>query len=308
MLHILTSCFLHSNLASPIVTLVIGQEQRIFAAHENVLCASPFFNNVLARDMSDSQNKRVALPDEEPEIFSSVLEFLYKGDYYPRLVHNKRRNSWEIEQLIDDSRGTPESTVYHHGIDGEVLKDTVIYCAAEKYGLEELKRVALRKQGLRMSVPLLLLFLHSLTSSQNRGSKPAPSLPPPDTLTPTHPTPTPSFVHTTWRSSSAVEARLSAAARCSWRCSTEAVNCSSTSSSPFATMSTTSRAQGQSSCLCLPILCPTPLTHILSSATHLAVIVPLAAVGHSRLLAISPSSTHGQSSHLRLIVVRLISI
>lgn len=102
--------------------------------------------------MSEPQNKRVALPDEEPEIFSSVLEFLYKGDYYPRLVHNKKRNSWEIEQLIDETRGTPESTVYHHGIDGEVLKDTVIYCAAEKYGLDELKRVALRKQGLRMSI------------------------------------------------------------------------------------------------------------------------------------------------------------
>jgi hypothetical protein len=43
-----------------------------------------------------------------------------------------------------------ESTVYHHGVDGELLKDTVIYCTAEKYGLEELKRVALRKQGLRM--------------------------------------------------------------------------------------------------------------------------------------------------------------
>ena len=97
----------------------------------------------------ESQTKRISLPDEEPEIFSSVLEYLYKGDYYPRLVHNKRRNSWEIEPPSDDGRGTVESTVYHHGIDGDLLKDTVIYCAAEKYGLEELKRVALRKQGLR---------------------------------------------------------------------------------------------------------------------------------------------------------------
>jgi hypothetical protein len=101
--------------------------------------------------MDLQNNKRIALPDEEPEIFSSVLEFLYKGDYYPRLVHNKRQNSWEIEQPVDDGRGSVESTVYHHGIDGELLKDTVIYCAAEKYGLDELKRVALRKQGLRKS-------------------------------------------------------------------------------------------------------------------------------------------------------------
>jgi hypothetical protein len=94
--------------------------------------------------------KRITLPDEEPEIFSSVLEYLYKGDYYPRLVHNKRRNSWELE-TGEGGTGSVESTVYHHGVDGELLKDTVIYCTAEKYGLDELKRVALRKQGLRKS-------------------------------------------------------------------------------------------------------------------------------------------------------------
>lgn len=96
----------------------------------------------------ESPNKRVSLPDEEPEIFSSVLEYLYKGDYYPRLVHNKRRNSWELE-TSEGGTGI-ESTIHHSGVAGELLKDTVIYCTAEKYGLEELKRVALRKQGLRM--------------------------------------------------------------------------------------------------------------------------------------------------------------
>ena len=155
---------LSSNLTSPIVTLVVGEEQRIFAAHENVLCASPFFDNVLKRELMDSAHKKICLPDEEPEIFSSVLEYLYKGDYYPRLVHNKRRNSWEIEQLSDDGRGSVESTIYHLGVDGDILKDTIIYCAAEKYGLDELKRVALRKQGLRKDIPLHTLSNHGLDS------------------------------------------------------------------------------------------------------------------------------------------------
>ena len=135
------------NSISAIVTLVIGQEQRIFAAHENVLATSPFFQSVLQNQMLDSQSKKISLPDEEPEIFSSVLEYLYKGDYYPRLVHNKKRNSWELESPAEETRHEP--TIYHHGMEGELLKDTVIYCAAEKYGLDELKRVALRKQGLR---------------------------------------------------------------------------------------------------------------------------------------------------------------
>ena len=107
--------------------------------------------------------KRISLPDEEPEIFSSVLEYLYKGDYYPRLVHNKRRNSWEIETGTGGT-GSVESTVYHHGVDGELLKDTVIYCTAEKYGLDELKRVALRKQGLRES---LLSLCHACKHNTN---------------------------------------------------------------------------------------------------------------------------------------------
>ncbi|KAJ6443063.1 BTB/POZ domain-containing protein [Purpureocillium lavendulum] len=141
-----------SSTTSPVVTLVVGAEQRLFAAHEEVLCSSPFFFNALRNGYMDPSAKRIALADEEPEIFSSVLEFLYKGDYYPRLLHNKRRNSWELEPSNADGRGSVESTVYHRGIDGDLLKDTVIYCAAEKYGLEELKKLALRKQGLQSGI------------------------------------------------------------------------------------------------------------------------------------------------------------
>lgn len=135
---------------SPIVTLVVGPEQRIFAAHEDILCKSPFFGTVLRKQYMES-GKRMALPDEDPEILSSILEYLYKGDYSPRLVHNKRRDAWEIES-------NDAATVELQGIKGEVLKDTVIYCAGEKYGLDELKRIALRKQGLRKYI----LFIFGL--------------------------------------------------------------------------------------------------------------------------------------------------
>ncbi|KAF4981238.1 hypothetical protein FZEAL_2926 [Fusarium zealandicum] len=141
-----------NNMTSAIVTLVVGAEQRLFAAHEDVLCGSPFFTHALRNGYMDVATKRIALPDEEPEIFSSVLEYLYKGDYYPRLVHSKRRNSWEIEPTTEEERAGLESTVYHRGVDGDLLKDTVIYCAAEKYGLDELKKMALRKQGLQSGI------------------------------------------------------------------------------------------------------------------------------------------------------------
>ncbi|KAM0286405.1 hypothetical protein ACHAQH_000831 [Verticillium albo-atrum] len=172
-----------SSLApAPIVTLTVGREGRLFAAHEDVLRQAPFFESA-CRDSHffDAQSKRISLPDEEPEVFSAILEYLYKGDYYPRLMHNKHRNSWELENAV---RGTPQTspyvdtytpgggraaaspasaaspamgqqsdaTVFVAAYGQHLLRDTAVYCSAERYGLEELKRLALRKQGLQSGI------------------------------------------------------------------------------------------------------------------------------------------------------------
>jgi len=151
-----------SNLTSPIITLVVGRDQRLFAAHEDVLSRSPFFSAALKGQFLEASSKQVELPDEEPEILSCVLEFLYKGDYYPNLLHNKRRNSWELEGAQDinkhGGRGSSESTMFHSGIGDNLLRDTVVYCAADKYGLDDLKRLALRKQGLQSGIPVDLIL------------------------------------------------------------------------------------------------------------------------------------------------------
>jgi hypothetical protein len=154
------------TLTSPIVTFTVGKEGRLFAAHEDVLSASPFFAAACRNQFrSEAQSKRIALPDEEPEIFSCVLEYLYKGDYYPRLVHDKRQNSWELEDAVKSpnpekqgGRGSIEATCYVSSVGEHLLKDTVIYCAAEKYGLEELKRLALRKQGLQSGIEVATIL------------------------------------------------------------------------------------------------------------------------------------------------------
>jgi len=154
------------KLASPIVTFTVGKEGRLFAAHEDVLSASPFFATACrGQYRSEAQTKRIDLPDEEPEIFSCILEYLYKGDYYPRLMHNKRRNSWELEDAVKSpnpentgGRGSVEATSYVSSVGEHLLKDTVIYCAAEKYGLEELKRLALRKQGLQSGIEVATIL------------------------------------------------------------------------------------------------------------------------------------------------------
>lgn len=108
-------------MTSAIITICVGRDQRLFAAHEDVLCHSAYFQAVCKGQFFNSTARRIDLPDEEPEIFSSVLEYLYKGDYYPRLEHDKKRNSWRLENA---SQG--EITVYVNGM-GMILKDTVIY-------------------------------------------------------------------------------------------------------------------------------------------------------------------------------------
>ncbi|MCJ1441414.1 MAG: hypothetical protein MMC23_001900 [Stictis urceolatum] len=145
---------LQHTLTSPIITLVVGCDKRLFACHQDVLSLSPFFSATLKGQFYESVSKRIELPDEEPEIFSSVLEYLYKGDYYPRLLHDKKRNQWQLEDASGENygRGSVESTIYHSGVGGVLLKDCVIYCTAEKFGLDELKRLSLRKQGLQTGI------------------------------------------------------------------------------------------------------------------------------------------------------------
>jgi hypothetical protein len=64
---------------------------------------------------------------------------------------------WELEDHASNGGGAT-AAVFRSEYGGEVLRDTVIYCVAEKFGLEKLKHLALRKQGLisGLDVPVLL--------------------------------------------------------------------------------------------------------------------------------------------------------
>ena len=156
---------------SPIVTITVGKEGRLFAAHEDVLCQSPFFEAACRGTFFDMQQgaggRRIALPDEEPEVFSAVLEYLYKGDYYPRLFKDRRRDTWQLEDTSDyaspdmnyNNGGSPAAgtssdivTVYLESLGEPILRDTVIYCAATRYDLDGLAKLALKKQGLQSGI------------------------------------------------------------------------------------------------------------------------------------------------------------
>ena len=86
------------------------------------------------------------------------------------MLHNKRRNTWDLEyaqDLKNGGRGSCESTIYLPDAGGEVLRDTVIYCAAEKYGLDDLKRLALRKQGLQSGIQVDVIIRSARYAYEN---------------------------------------------------------------------------------------------------------------------------------------------
>lgn len=158
------------KLNSAIVTIAIGKDQRLFAAHEDVLSRSPWFAEACREQFFSSPGqRRISIPDECPEVFSAVLEYLYKGDYYPRLVHDRKRDTWSLEDGGVDQTMSPRSdkkfvgfnesaTIYHHGVGDYILRDTAVYCSAQRFGLPELQRLALRKQGLQSGIDVATIL------------------------------------------------------------------------------------------------------------------------------------------------------
>ena len=77
--------------------------------------------------MRDRRSKQIDLPDEQPEIFSSVLEYLYRGDYYPKLLRNEHNDTWELEDTSVDSDGQSNgAAIFLHTAGAVILKDTAI--------------------------------------------------------------------------------------------------------------------------------------------------------------------------------------
>jgi len=162
------------KLNSSIVTIAVGKDQRLFAAHEDVLSRAPWFAEACRGQFFASPGqRRINLPDEEPEVFSAILEYLYKGDYYPRLLHNQRRGEWTLEDVegltmksisprpdTEKQTGglTELATIYHHGVGDYILRDTAVYCTALRFGLSELQRLALRKQGLQSGIDVATIL------------------------------------------------------------------------------------------------------------------------------------------------------
>ena len=166
------------------MTIAVGSNPpRLFAAHVDVLGTSQSLQSLLHSQYYNSSTRQLTLLSEVPEVFSSVLEFFYKGDYFPKLSFDARHNTWGLENT-SQSPGNSDSIVWmpysstlaagnqpmspsmlqphpSNPAAGQgvfILKDTAVYCAAERYGLSQLKKIALRKQGLQAGIPVATIL------------------------------------------------------------------------------------------------------------------------------------------------------
>lgn len=123
-------------LKSPVVELVVGgrnggdKEPTVITAHQALLTKSPFFAQRLS-DLSDSEPKRVELPDETLDAVGCFLQYQYTGEYFPRRLPS-----------VPDGLEQDPSVPMVDETGAQLLKHARIYNLAEKLGLPDLKTLA----------------------------------------------------------------------------------------------------------------------------------------------------------------------
>ena len=63
------------------IIVIVGQEEKEFMVHENVICgASEFFKVACSRPWKESTERKVRLPEQPSDSFTMFLHWLYNGE------------------------------------------------------------------------------------------------------------------------------------------------------------------------------------------------------------------------------------
>ena len=140
--------------ADPVKVTVGREEQELFLVHGHILKKSPFFQGCLRNDCKESSSMSVDLPEDEPEVFLPVVNYLFSGDTSSIVVDQPKSlicTDTECQSL-------------------ELLVRT--YVAADKFLLPELQNLLMRKlyhhHIVRTPHPPLISILRPLKDSPMR--------------------------------------------------------------------------------------------------------------------------------------------
>ncbi|RPA87493.1 hypothetical protein BJ508DRAFT_320506 [Ascobolus immersus RN42] len=126
------------HLKSPIVTLLVGTPpaQSTLTAHQSLLTMSPYFARLCEDLPTKAGLYEIRLPEDELEPMGCFLQYLYTGDYFPKIIKGvSGEDTLEEDPELEESTATDKDGT-------QLLKHAKVYTLADKLGLEELKTLA----------------------------------------------------------------------------------------------------------------------------------------------------------------------
>jgi len=61
----------------------VGPHAETFPVHRDILTKSEYFRRALDGDFKEAEEQAIDLPEEDPDIFSFVVAFLYEEKFVP---------------------------------------------------------------------------------------------------------------------------------------------------------------------------------------------------------------------------------
>jgi hypothetical protein len=72
-----------SRYSSPIIPVRVGPHAETFPVHKDILMKSEYFRKALDGEFREAGDQAIDLPEEDPDIFSFVVAFLYEEKFVP---------------------------------------------------------------------------------------------------------------------------------------------------------------------------------------------------------------------------------
>ncbi|KAL8922447.1 MAG: hypothetical protein Q9208_005169 [Pyrenodesmia sp. 3 TL-2023] len=117
-----TSIIRAEGYGSDSFTILVGPEQKSFRVHAAFLAQSPVFEISCYGKFKESHEQRIELPDDDPEVASAIIQYLYSGNVLDFGTADEEDGSAKAADQLAE-----------------------LYIAAEKYQLEDLKSLVVQK-------------------------------------------------------------------------------------------------------------------------------------------------------------------
>jgi hypothetical protein len=72
-----------SRYSSPIIPVRVGPHAETFPVHKDILTKSEYFRKALDGEFREAGDQAIDLPEEDPDIFSFVIAYLYEEKFVP---------------------------------------------------------------------------------------------------------------------------------------------------------------------------------------------------------------------------------